>query len=146
MPSRALPPNVRRVDHHDFHGWGVCLKRAGKRRQRYFSDRGDPLAALRRAVRWRNATAARLPPPRKFKRRYVRNTTGEIGVHLARQRSRTGSWLWYYGATWVDGGRSHKRSFSVAKYGKAAARARAVRVRRSVLAELLRPAKPGRHR
>jgi hypothetical protein len=145
MASRPLTRNVQRVDHHDFHGWHVCLKRAGQRYERYFTEQGDASAALRRARRWRDEMAASLPPPRKFKRRYVLNRTGVVGVHLARQRTRKGTRVRYYCATWIDaGGRSHKRSFSVAKYGELTARARAIRTRREVLAELLRPANRSR--
>ncbi len=61
-------PNVQRIDHHDFHGWLVRLKRAGRSYTRYFRDKGDREAAFRRAVRWRDRMAAQLPPPRKFKR------------------------------------------------------------------------------
>jgi hypothetical protein len=139
--KQASMRNVQRVDHHDFHGWHVCFKRAGRRDDRYFSDQGDRQGALGRALAWRDKMAAALPPPRKFKRRYALNTTGVIGVHLARQRTRKGTRVRYYCATWIDGGgRSHKRSFSVAKYGRAIARARATRVRREAIAEMLRPA------
>ncbi|PYQ18816.1 MAG: hypothetical protein DMF81_23815 [Acidobacteria bacterium] len=68
------------------------------------------------------------------------NTTGVIGVHLAVQRTRRGTRMRYYCATWVDAaGRPRKRSFSVAKYGERRARAIAVRIRTQVLEELLRP-------
>jgi hypothetical protein len=139
MASR--PRNVQRVDRHDFHGWLVCLKRGGRRHEQYFTDRHDGQAALRRALRWRDEVAASLPPPRKFKRRYVLNKTGVIGVHLAAQRTRKGTRVRYYCATWADAtGRPRKRSFSVAKYGRDLARSHAVRTRRDALAQLLRPA------
>jgi len=145
MASHPRPRNVQRVDHHDFHGWHVCLKRAGRRHEQYFSDRSDGQAALRRALHWRDEMVALLPPPRKFKRRYVLNKTGVIGVHLTVQRTRKGTRFRYYCATWIDAaGRSRKRSFSVAKYSKDVARARAVRARREALAELLRPANRSR--
>lgn len=76
---RVRRRNVQRVDHHHFHGWLVSLKRAGKRHQRYFHDQRDPKAALERALVWRDRMALRLPPPRKFKRRYTLNKTGIIG-------------------------------------------------------------------
>lgn len=61
-----------------------------------------------------------------------------IGVHLARQRTRSGTRVRYYCATWIDAtGLSRKRSFSVTKYGAASAR-------RMALAELLRPDRPPR--
>jgi hypothetical protein len=41
-----------------------------------------------------------------------------IGVHLARQRTRRGTRVRYYCATWIDAaGLSRKRSFSIRKYG-----------------------------
>jgi len=133
--------NVQRVDHHYFHGWHVCLKRAGQRYERYFGDEGDRQAARRRALHWRDQTAAILPPPRKFKKRYVLNTTGVIGVTLSRQYTRARRLLHYYCATWIsERGKPRKRSFSVAKYGRSQARALAVAARRQALAELLQPA------
>ena len=114
--------NVRRVDHHHFHGWLVRLKRAGTRHERYFHDQGDRKAARARAILWRDRTAARLPPPRKFKHTYSLNKTGVVGVYLARSRTRTGTRVCYYCATWVEAtGQARKRLFSVVKYGAAKA-------------------------
>lgn len=97
-----------------------------------------------RALLWRDRVAALLPPPRKFKKRFVLNTTGVIGVTLARQRTRGGRLVEYYCATWFDErGQRRKRSFSVAKYGRREARALAIDTRRNVLAVLLRPAGRG---
>jgi len=136
--------NVTRVDHHHFHGWQVCLKRGGQRHQRYFADEGDRQAGLRRALLWRDRMAAVLPPPRKFKKRFALNTTGVIGVTLARQRTRGGRLVHYYCATWFDErGQRRKRSFSVAKYGRREAWARAIEARRNALAVLLQPAGRG---
>lgn len=132
--------NVQRVDHHHFHGWLVCLKRAGKRRERYFHDRGDRMTALAGALAWRDQMTSRLPPPRKFKRSYVLNKTGVVGVHLARGRTRKGTRVRHYCATWADDtGQARKRSFSVKKYGAERAFDLAVRARRKALAALLRP-------
>lgn len=143
MPAKSRMRNVQRVDHHHFHGWLVCLKRAGLRHERYFSDEPGRRSALRSALRWRDETAEALPPPRKFKRRYVLNNTGVIGVHLARTRTRKGTPVRYYCATWIDDrGRSNKRSFSLAKYGELKARSLAVKTRREALADLLRPSRP----
>ena len=134
--------NVRRVDHHYFHGWHVCLKRAGKLHKGSFRDKDDRKAALGRALTWRDQMTWRLPPPRKFKRSYALNTTGVIGVHLARGRTRKGTRVRSYCATWIEAsGQTRKRSFSVAKYGKEKAFDLAVRERRTALAVLLRPAR-----
>jgi hypothetical protein len=132
--------NVVRVDHHDFHGWHVCLKRAGQRYGRYFRDAGNSRAALARAIRWRDDLAGRLPPPRKFKRRYSLNKTGVIGVSLSRERTRKGVPAPRYCAKWIDArGHPCKRSFSVGRYGKAKARALAILARHEALERLLRP-------
>jgi len=142
MPAKSKSRNIQRVDHHHFHGWLVCLKRAGVRHSRYFRDDPDGKSSLAAATHWRDEMAETLPPPRKFKRRYVLNTTGEIGVHLARTRTRKGTAVRYYCATWVDErGHSNKRSFSLAKYGRTKARSLAVRTRREALADLLRPSR-----
>jgi hypothetical protein len=134
--------NVMRVDHHDFHGWYVCLKRAGQRYGRYFRDAGGSQAALAKAIRWRNALTARLPPPRKFKRRYSRNTTGVIGVSLSRERTRKGVPAPRYCATWIDeGGRQRKRSFSIGRFGREKALSLASNARHEALEQLLRPAR-----
>jgi len=143
MPAKSRMRNVQRVDRHHFHGWHVCFKRAGDRHEGSFRDDPDRKSSLAAALRWRDETAETLPPPRKFKRRYVLNNTGVIGVHLARTRTRKGTPARYYCATWIDDrGSSHKRSFSVAKYGELKARSLAVRARKEALAGLLRPSRP----
>ena len=140
---RRLPPgrtNITRVDHHHFHGWHVALKRGGERVERYFHDRGNRAAALERARIWRDQVASRLPPPRKFKRRYVRNTTGVVGVSLSRERTRKGTHTRRYRAVWTDeNGEVHTRSFSVRKYGAGAARTEAIRARLVAIERMLRP-------
>ena len=35
MAAKSGMRNVQRIDHHHFHGWLVCLKRAGTRHERY---------------------------------------------------------------------------------------------------------------
>jgi hypothetical protein len=132
--------NIRRVDHNYFHGWLVRFHRAEQVYETSFRDDGDRESALRRAIAWHDWMKPRLPPERRIKSRYVLNKTGVIGVQFTVQRSRKGTRLSYYCAMWTDAaGRTHKRSFSVAKYGKAEARARAIRVRKDVLAQMLRP-------
>jgi hypothetical protein len=71
----------------------------------------------------------------------VLNKTGIIGVHLAVQRTRKGTLVRYYCATWFDQpGKPRKRSFSVAKYGRLKARSLATTTRREAIRKLLRPA------
>jgi len=135
--------NVTRCEHR-FLGWAVCLKRQGKIHLRYFRDERNRTTSLSRALAWRDQMIAVLPPPRKIKRRYVRNKTGVIGVSRCVDRTRGGTLVPRYYASWIDErGRRHKHSFSVAKYGEAKARAMAIRLRRKVIAEMLRPRKDG---
>lgn len=130
---------IQRVDHNFFLGWAVKTKRAGRRYAKYFSDKpGGKRAALRRARGYREGLLNEMPPPVKIKRRYIRNTTGVIGVSLARERSRQGKVLWRYVAQWPrrDGTKGTAK-FSVQLYGKHEARRRAVAARHRGLAELM---------
>jgi hypothetical protein len=139
--------NIRRIDHNFFHGWLVHFERAGSVYEDHFNDRGDRQSALWRAITWRDWVEARLPKRRKFQRRHVRNNTGVVGVLLVTQRSRRGTLLTYAVAHWTEAsGRKRKRSFSVLKYGKREALARAKRIRLDVLAEMLRPEIEGEFR
>jgi AP2 domain len=64
-------------------------------------------------------------------------------VNVRDGRTRKGTRVRYYDASWVDEtGSKRKRTFSVAKYGESRARAMAIRTRKQVLAELLRPGAP----
>ena len=75
---------IRRYEHNHFSGWVVSTKRRGRRWAKYFSDKPHGrTAALRRAREYRHWLLEQLPKATKVKRRYVRNTTGEIGVALA---------------------------------------------------------------
>jgi hypothetical protein len=106
---------------------------------KYFSDRPHGrLEALRRARKYRDALLTQLPPATKMKRTYVRNTTGEIGVALVKDRTRSGRVILRYVAQWPtrEGGRA-KATFSVALYGKTKARQLAIDARRKGVAALL---------
>jgi hypothetical protein len=126
---------IRRIDHHHFHGWLVSVTRRGKRLQKYFSDSPDGrTAALRQAREFRDTLLATLPPPTRIKRTFVLNKTGIIGVTFARERTRRGTIVWRYSASWpTRGGKRAKASFSVARYGKAAARRMAIQARQDGL-------------
>jgi hypothetical protein len=105
----------------------------------WFGDRGDPKAALQRAIAWRDKMIEALPLPRKFKLSHTRNTTGVIGVSLVRDRRGRHVRL-RYAASWVDEhGQRRTRSFSVARYGAREARALAIQARREAIRKLLRP-------
>lgn len=137
-----VPREYRHVHRDKDCGWQVQLRRRGRLHKAWFGDRGDPRAALQRALAWRDKMIEALPPARKFKLSYSRNTTGVVGVHLSRDRSRRSRrrFSLRYAATWNDEhGRTRKRSFSVAKYGPRKARALAIQARREALKKLLRP-------
>src|SRR4030095_10543893 len=92
---------IGRYEHNYFRGWVVSAKRRGRRWARYFSDRPQGRAeALRRARAYRRELLEALPTPPKIKRRYVRNTTGVIGVARVKERTRSGNWMLRYVATW----------------------------------------------
>ena len=79
---------IQRYEHNYFHGWVVTAKRKGKRFTRYFSD--TPLGrrkAFRAARAFRDKLVSKLSPPTKIKRRYIRNTTGVIGVARVKERT-----------------------------------------------------------
>lgn len=130
---------IGRYEHNHFSGWVVSTKRRGRRWVKYFSDKPHGrTAALRGAREYREWLLKQLPKATKVKRRYVRNTTGEIGVALVRERTRAGTLLWRYVAQWpTSEGRRAKASFSVAFYGRGEARRLAIKARRSGLAALL---------
>jgi hypothetical protein len=110
------------------------------RLNRYFPDDPNRKASLTNATAWRDEMLATLPPPRKFKRRYVLNKTGVIGVTYRVNVTRAGTHVPQYAASWTDDrGASHRRVFSVRKYGAAKARRLATRTRQEAIAEMLRP-------
>jgi hypothetical protein len=110
---------IRRYEHNYFRGWVVATKRRGKRWTRYCSDRpGGQRDALRRARAYRRDLLEQLPIPTKVKRAYVRNTSGEIGVALVKERTRAGNLMARYVAQWpTRNGRRAKASFSVGLHG-----------------------------
>jgi len=129
---------IRRYEHNHFRGWVVAAKRRGKRWIKYFSDRPHGRReALLRARKYRDSLLKLLPPATKVKRTYVRNTTGEIGVALVKDRTRAGTVIWRYVAQWpTREGTRAKATFSVGLYGKQEARRRAIAARQGGLALL----------
>jgi hypothetical protein len=136
---------IRRYEHNYFRGLVVSTKRGGQRWVKYISDKPDgAAAALKRAREYKRLLVEQLPWPAKVKRTYVLNRTGVVGVSRIKERTRSGKWFIRYVAVWpTRQGRSKKASFSVALYGEAQARRRAVQARRRGLEELLRPAATG---
>ncbi|PYQ05317.1 MAG: hypothetical protein DMF82_08785 [Acidobacteria bacterium] len=118
----------------------VTVKRGSSRRIAYFADgRTEPHASFKRAVGYRDRILKEVPAFNKLKRRYERNTTGEIGVARCIERTRAGNLFERYVATWptASGGRA-KRGFSITKYGERRARRLAVQARRRGVEEMLR--------
>jgi hypothetical protein len=130
---------IRRYEHNHFRGWVFATKRRGRKWVKYFSDKPHGRAeALHRARRYRDELLRQLPPATKVKRTYVRNTTGEIGVALIKDRTRSGRVIWRYVAQWpTREGRRAKATFSVALYGKRKAFQLAISARRQGLTALL---------
>jgi len=131
-------PLIRRYEHHYFTGWVVATMRRGKRWVRYFSDKPGGRAAARRAARaFRKELLEMLPPARKVKRTYNRNTPGVVGVARVKERTRAGRPFYRYVASWPHpDGSQGRASFSIAKYGEARARGLALQARRAGLAAL----------
>ena len=123
---------------HNYSGWIVSAKRRGKVFRRYFSDRPKGRKkALRAARAFRDKLVVCLPRPTKIKSRYVLNTTGVVGVARTKERTRSGTILERYVASWSEpSGRRGKASFSVGLYGEKEAFRLAVRSRRAALQEL----------
>jgi len=111
---------IRRYEHNYFQGWVVTAKRKGKRFTRYFSDsRFGRRKAFRAARAFRDRLVSKLPPPTKIKRRYVRNTTGVIGVARVKERARSGRRFVRYVASWPKrDGKRGKATFSIGLYGE----------------------------
>jgi len=133
---------IRRYEHNYFRGWVVSIKRRGRRWVRYFSDKpSGRAAALRRARKYRDTLLTQLPRASKVKQTFVLNTTGEIGVARIRERTRAGTPLVRYVATWPTAtGTRRKATFSVGRYGEARAKQMAIRAWRQGLNDLSLPA------
>ncbi len=135
--------NVRRVDHHHFHGYVVAIWRVQSRHQKYFSDGvcGSRRAALARALEYRDALLAELPPPVRIHRR-TKNPTGIPGVSLIYDRTRSGRMIPRFVAYWNSAdGRGEKRSFSTLEHGFAGAESNAIQARNEGVAKLFRERK-----
>lgn len=118
------PRNISRVDHNNFHGWFVNVRRRGTRHTQYFSDRafGGRGGALREAAAWRERLLEKLPASKILTAPSSRNRSGTAGVYVI-LGGRRGREVVGYGATWnTVTGRRIRKSFSVGRYGKRKAR------------------------
>lgn len=117
--------NITRFDYGNTHGWWVRFQRtsaSGAERlfSKMFSDavHGGTAKALRAAIAWRDQTAKALssvPRPRKSHAGYIKQ------VELARRGGPSRVYL-----AWIrlPDGRAASTTFSIAKWGKAAAKRR----------------------
>ena len=106
--------------------WWVTWNK--QRRSKFFSDSvyGDRLAALGAALEWRNQAEQELGKPRT-ERQVIgvsRTSTGIVGVRRTVKDGRE-----VYEATWRDGNRIRRTSYSIAKHGERRALSLARRAR-----------------
>lgn len=137
---RSLPPRLRpkttkhkgitRIDHPAKRTFGYFVRVTWnkQRRSKFFSDSvyGDRLAALGAALEWRNLAERELGKPRT-ERQVIgvsRTSTGIVGVRRTVKDGRE-----VYEATWREGGRIRRTSYSIAKHGEKRALSLARRAR-----------------
>ncbi len=138
--TRKLPPRLRpkttkhkgitRIDHPAKRTFGYFVRVTWnkQRRSKFFSDSvyGDRLAALSAALEWRNEAERELGKPRT-ERQVIgvsRTSTGIVGVRRTVKDGRE-----VYEATWREGGRIRRTSYSIAKHGERRALSLARRAR-----------------
>lgn len=131
--------NICRYEHNGSHEWRVAFKRAGQPYVKYFADgRGGKAASHRRAVKHRDWFERQITPWNKLHRRSSRNRTGTIGVSVYLDRTKTGTRVRRWVASWPTAdGKRRNRSFSVAKFGERRARRLAIEARQKGVAEML---------
>jgi len=141
MAERALlPKNITRYDGPKGKGHLVRFKRRGRTtRWKWFFDSayGGREGSRRAALAYWRRMVLKVPVALRVMRRHVRNKSGAVGVYLDYTRDERGRKHWNYRAAWPEAsGRRARLSFSVRKYGKAWARAMAVKARREGLRQL----------
>jgi len=135
LPARLRPKTTKhkgitRIDHPAKRTFGYFVRVTWnkQRRSKFFSDSvyGDRLAALAAAIEWRNATERELGKPRTERQviGVARTSTGIVGVRRTIKDGRE-----VYEATWRDGNRIRRTSYSIAKHGERRALALARRAR-----------------
>jgi hypothetical protein len=138
--TKSLPPRLRpkttkhkgitRIDHPAKRTFGYFVRVTWnkQRRSKFFSDSvyGDRLAALGAALEWRNEAERELGKPRT-ERQVIgvsRTSTGIVGVRRTVKDGRE-----VYEATWREGNRIKRTSYSIAKHGEKRALSLARRAR-----------------
>lgn len=142
---------VTRMDYARSHGWWVRIYLSGACLSKLFSDgvHGGRLAALRRALDWRDAKlldhGLSIPAPGRYRTRGVdrphggkrRNNTGCSGVQYVRKKCWTRHGGQLYGPYWKEDyvvsfqsqRVAQRTSVSIKKYGKRFAFLRALEIR-----------------
>ena len=135
LPARLRPKTTKhkgitRIDHPAKRTFGYFVRVTWnkQRRSKFFSDSvyGDRLAALDAALEWRNLAERELGKPRT-ERQVIgvsRTSTGIVGVRRTVKDGRE-----VYEATWRDGNRIRRTSYSIAKHGERRALSLARRAR-----------------
>jgi hypothetical protein len=135
LPVRLRPKTTRhkgvtRIDHPAKRTFGYFVRVTWnkQRRSKFFSDSvyGDRLAALSAALEWRNEAERELGKPRT-ERQVIgvsRTSTGIVGVRRTVKDGRE-----VYEATWREGNRIRRTSYSIAKHGEKRALSLARRAR-----------------
>ncbi|WP_129627701.1 AP2/ERF family transcription factor [Candidatus Oscillochloris fontis] len=129
-PKTTKHKGITRIDHPAKRTFGYFVRVTWnkQRRSKFFSDsvHGDRLAALSAALDWRNEAERELGKPRT-ERQVIgvsRTSTGIVGVRRTVKDGRE-----VYEATWRDGQRIRRTSYSIAKHGERRALALARRAR-----------------
>ncbi|WP_255604522.1 AP2 domain-containing protein [Oscillochloris sp. ZM17-4] len=129
-PKTTKHKGITRIDHPAKRTFGYFVRVTWnkERRSKFFSDsvHGDRLAALGAALEWRNQAERELGKPRT-ERQVIgvsRTSTGIVGVRRTVKDGRE-----VYEATWRDGNRIRRTSYSIAKHGERRALALARRAR-----------------
>jgi hypothetical protein len=129
-PKTTKHKGITRIDHPAKRTFGYFVRVTWnkQRRSKFFSDSvyGDRLAALGAALEWRNEAERELGKPRT-ERQVIgvsRTSTGIVGVRRTVKDGRE-----VYEATWRDGNRIRRTSYSIAKHGERRALALARRAR-----------------
>ncbi len=130
-----------RVDSDDAHGWLVRIKRGDTRRSRFISDatHGGKRKSMLIAQQLYRDWTDELPEPETSAGKVgVRNSTGIVGVHFARDiDARYPSCVYEsYVASWLnEDGRRRNVRFSCSKYGEDEARALAAIARQQQISD-----------
>lgn len=129
-PKTTKHKGITRIDHPAKRTFGYFVRVTWnkQRRSKFFSDSvyGDRLAALGAALEWRNEAERELGKPRT-ERQVIgvsRTSTGIVGVRRTVKDGRE-----VYEATWREGNRIRRTSYSIAKHGEKRALALARRAR-----------------